>query len=73
MFADWPLLSLAIWTPIMGGAIILAICANNSTLAKQLSLVVSIITFIIAIPLYTQFNADTAIMQFEENIPLITT
>lgn len=71
MFADWPLLSLAIWTPIMGGAIILAICANNSTLAKQLSLVVSIITFIIAIPLYTQFNADTAIMQFEENIPWI--
>ena len=67
MNLDANLLSLAIWTPIIGGVVILA-TGNDSKapIARILALVFSLLTFAITIPLYTQFDAQTADMQFLE-------
>ncbi|MDH5447209.1 MAG: NADH-quinone oxidoreductase subunit M [Gammaproteobacteria bacterium] len=68
MFVDWPILSLVIWIPIIGGILVLA-TANESRVSQTrvLSLVVSILTFILSIPLYTDFQIGTHLMQFQEN------
>ncbi len=66
MYADWPLLSLVIWTPIIGGILVLFAGDREPSGARKLALVVSIATFVLSIPLYTQFNTDTHLMQFVE-------
>ena len=72
MFTDWPLLSLVIWTPIVGGMLVLATGSDkNAVEAKVLTLVVAIATFLISLPLYTEFNTQLASMQFVENISWI--
>ena len=74
MSADFPILSLAIWLPIIGG--ILVLTANDdkhAPMARVLSLVVSILTFIVTIPLYTQFDTNIYQMQFSEMHSWIST
>jgi len=72
MFMDWPLLSLVIWTPIFGGILVLATGSDkNAVEAKVLTLVVAISTFLLSLPLYTEFNTQLASMQFVENISWI--
>ena len=67
MFEAWPLLSLVIWTPIIGGILVLATGGDkNATEARVLGLVISIVTFLLSIPLYTKSNTATAGMQFIE-------
>ncbi len=67
MFADWPLLSLVIWTPILGGiAVLSANSDSQKTVARGLALLFSIITFVLSIPLYTAFDTGTGAMQFVE-------
>lgn len=73
MFSDWPLLSLVIWTPILGGiAVLFAGSYTNSATARVVALLFSIITFVLSIPLYTEFNTATAAMQFSELTPWIS-
>lgn len=72
MFADWPLLSLVIWVPIFGGLLVLATGGDkNAPEARMLSLVVAVVTLLLSIPLYTNFQMDTANMQFVELHPWI--
>lgn len=72
MFSDLPLLSLVIWTPIIGGLLVLAAGSERSALeAKVLALLVSLITFAVSIPLYTDFDSTTYQMQFVELAPWI--
>ncbi len=66
MYADWPLLSLVIWTPILGGVLVLFAGDREPSGARKIALVVSLVTFALTIPLYTQFNAETHLMQFVE-------
>ncbi len=66
MYADWPLLSLVIWTPILGGILVLFAGDRDPAGARKIALVVSIITFLLTLPLYTQFNTGTHLMQFVE-------
>jgi len=66
MFSNLPLLSLVIWTPIIGGMLVLAAGSKNSIEVKVLSLLISLVTLILSIPLYTQFDPSLASMQFEE-------
>lgn len=66
MFSNLPLLSLVIWTPIIGGILVLMTGSKNSIEAKVLSLLFSLVTFVLSIPLYTQFDTSTANMQFVE-------
>ncbi len=66
MFSE-NLLSLVIWLPIIGGILVLATGSDQrASLARLLSLVISILTFAASIPLYLRFNTTTASMQFEE-------
>jgi len=65
MFDDLPLLNLAIWTPIIGGMLVLFFSKEEqATTARWLSLIIAIATFIITIPLYTDFELSTHQMQF---------
>ena len=66
MFADWPLLSIVIWLPIIGGFIVLAAGDKAPDGARRLALGFSIATFLISIPLWTEFDRTTHAMQFEE-------
>ena len=67
MFADWPLLSLVIWTPILGGiAVLSANSESQQPVARGLALLFSLLTFVLSIPLYTAFDSGTAAMQFVE-------
>ena len=60
MFSDWPLLSLVIWTPILGGLLVLTTGSDKQApLARLTALFWSVVTFLISIPLYTA-------MQFTE-------
>jgi NADH-quinone oxidoreductase subunit M len=73
MFADWPLLSLTVWTPIIGGMAVLFSGDKGDTMGvRKLALVVSVITFILSIGLYTGFDSSTANMQFVERFEWIS-
>ncbi|MFV2057021.1 MAG: NADH-quinone oxidoreductase subunit M [Thiohalomonadales bacterium] len=68
MLADFPfLLSLVIWTPILGGLLVLFFSRDDqATTARWLSLIIAIATFLLTIPLYTGFELSTHQMQFAE-------
>jgi len=66
------LLSLLIWLPVLGGAVVVAIGNNRSEVAKWISLAISIIVFALSLGLWTGFDTTTAAMQFVENTPWIT-
>jgi NADH-quinone oxidoreductase subunit M len=67
MFADWPILSLVIWTPVFGGALVLATGKDtNAPIARALALLVAVLTFLLSIPLWANFAIGTADMQFVE-------
>ncbi|MBE2264112.1 MAG: NADH-quinone oxidoreductase subunit M [Burkholderiaceae bacterium] len=59
------LLSLAIWTPIMFGVVLLALGRDENVRAvRWVALVGAVISFLITLPLYGGFKVDTAAMQF---------
>ncbi len=67
-----PLLSLAIWLPIVGGLLVLATGSDrNAGLARPLALAVAVAGFLVTIPLYTGFDVTTSAMQFTELRPWI--
>ncbi len=66
MLADLPLLSLVIWTPILGGAAVLFVGDGNPQGARRLALVVASAAFLLCLPLYSLFDTATAAMQFRE-------
>ncbi len=71
MFADHAL-SLAIWLPIVGGVVVLLTGSDaRAGLARGISLLVALATFVATLPLYLHFNAQTAAMQFVENRPWV--
>ena len=62
-----PLLSLAIWVPIVGGLLVLATGSDrNAPMARSMALLTSVIGFLVTIPLYTGFDNSTSAMQFVE-------
>jgi NADH-quinone oxidoreductase subunit M len=73
MFADLPLLSLVIWVPILGGLFVLAVGDKDPWGARPVALIVTLLTFLLSIPLYTGFDTTTASMQFVEKMPWIET
>ena len=66
MLLETMLLSLVIWTPILGGIAVLLVGDKRATAARRLALMVAVLTFVISIPLYTLFDITTADMQFQE-------
>jgi NADH-quinone oxidoreductase subunit M len=66
------LLSLAIWTPIAFGVVLLALGRDDQAqTVRWLSLVGALVSFLVTLPLYSQFNTATAAMQFVENFSWI--
>ncbi len=64
---DLPYLSLVVWTPILGGIwVLLASGARNAPTARTIALIVSLLTFVMSLPLWTQFDISTHAMQFQE-------
>ncbi|MEF8700699.1 MAG: NADH-quinone oxidoreductase subunit M [Candidatus Accumulibacter sp. UW20] len=62
-----PLLSLAIWIPILAGFVVLATGSDrNAPLARTLSLIGAVAGLLVTIPLYTGFDMLTPAMQFVE-------
>ena len=71
MAFDLPLLSVLIWFPILGGLAVLVAGDQEPWGARSLALIVSVLTFLLSIPLYTGFDTSTAQMQFVEFSPWI--
>ncbi len=66
------LLSLAIWTPIVFGAVLLALGRDEQArMVRWLALIGSIVSFLVTLPLYSRFDTSTAAMQFVEKAPWI--
>ena len=62
-----PLLSIAIWLPIVSGALLLAFGRDDRAEAvRWTALVASIASFVVTLPLVTGFDPNTAAMQFGE-------
>ncbi len=67
MIFGFPVISVAIWLPIIFGILVLATGDDkNAPLARMIALVGSVLGFLVTIPLYTGFILDTAEMQFVE-------
>jgi NADH-quinone oxidoreductase subunit M len=67
MFFGLPIISVAIWLPIIFGILVLATGNDkNAQLARTLAMVGSVLGFLVTIPLYTGFVRDTSEMQFVE-------
>ncbi|MFM9900365.1 MAG: NADH-quinone oxidoreductase subunit M [Polaromonas sp.] len=61
------ILSLAIWTPIFFGAVLLAIGRDEqANSVRWVALIGALISFLVTIPLYTGFDTATSAMQFVE-------
>jgi NADH-quinone oxidoreductase subunit M len=66
------LLSLAIWTPIAFGAVLLAMGRESQANAvRWLALIGALVSLAVTLPLYSGFALGTAAMQFVENTPWI--
>ena len=72
MLTGFPILTLTIWVPIIAGLVVLATGSDrNAGTARFLALIGSIAGFLVSLPLFTQFDATKAGMQFEELTPWI--
>ncbi|TAN54569.1 MAG: NADH-quinone oxidoreductase subunit M, partial [Betaproteobacteria bacterium] len=67
-----PLLSYAIWVPILAGLAVLATGGDrNAPVQRWLALAGAITGFLVTIPLWTQFSLQASGMQFVEHSPWI--
>ena len=63
------LLSLAIWLPIVSGALLLALGRDNQAASvRWLALLAAVISFGATLPLIGGFDNATAAMQFQEKL-----
>ena len=68
------LLSLAIWTPIFFGVVLLALGRDDQTKAvRWFALVGALVSFLLTLPLYDRFKINTSAMQFVEKESWIST
>lgn len=67
MIFGYPLLSVAIWLPIIFGLLVLATGNDrNAPLARIIALVGAVLGLLVTLPLYTGFDRMTSAMQFVE-------
>jgi len=69
-------LSVLVWLPILGGILLLAMSRTEGAtrglrLDRLVALGISVLTFVLSLPLWTAFDPATASMQFVERVPWI--
>jgi NADH-quinone oxidoreductase subunit M len=62
----WPLLSLLVWLPMIGGVLTLAAGNDRPSRARWTALGTAIATLLLCVPLYTGLDATSAAMQLVE-------
>jgi len=72
------ILSVLVWLPIIGGILLLALGSKEGAAKgwrpdRLIALAISVLTFVISLPLWTAFDPTTASMQFVERLPWIRT
>jgi len=67
----FPLLSILIWLPIVAGFVVLALGERRVNAAKWLALIVTLLTFVLSLPLLVHFDSSTAALQFVEKLAWI--
>src|SRR2546423_867035 len=65
------LLSLLIFLPTAGAVLLLLFPASKPEAAKWFAFGISVVEFLISIPLWTRFEVDSGAFQFVERIPWI--
>ena len=66
------LLSLAIWTPIAFGVVLLALGRDDQArVVRWFALIGAVVSLLVTFPLYTGFKTGTSAMQFVEKAPWI--
>ena len=66
LYLDIPLLSLLIWTPLIGGVLLLFIDQKNDQLIKVSGFTISTVTLFISIVLLINFDTSQYLLQFNE-------
>lgn len=72
MFEGWPLLSLLVWLPILGGVVVLLAGDRDADRARWIAVTTAAVTFLLSLGLWTGFEPGTAAMQFVERTPWIS-
>ncbi|OOG42800.1 NADH-quinone oxidoreductase subunit M [Polaromonas sp. A23] len=66
------LLSLAIWTPVFFGVVLLALGRDDQARSvRWIALIGAVVSFLVTLPLYGGFEVGSSAMQFVENAPWI--
>src|SRR5262245_8571266 len=72
MLFGLPLLSLVIWVPIVAGIVVLATGSDrNAPAARWLALAGSLLGLLVALPLWSRFDATAHGFQFQEVVSWI--
>ena len=66
MEIGYPILSTVVFMPIVGGLLLMLFSRKQETLIKFGALAVSVITFVLSLPLFSNFDKTTHQMQFVE-------
>ena len=73
MTGHFPILSVLLWLPILGGLLVLLAGRVAPPTVRWLALFFAVLSFAVSVPLWTQFDSSTAAMQFTEKLPWINT
>ena len=65
--SNWPLLSVLIWLPILGGALVLALGNARAGAARWLGFAVAVLTFVFSLGLLSGFDYADPGLQFVES------
>ncbi len=68
---NWPLLSLLVWLPILGGVLALAAGNERPSQARWVALATALATFALSLPLWLGYDQTDPRMQFVEQHPWI--
>ena len=68
---EFPILSLLIWLPIVGGLWVLFAGGNSQNIARWGSLVIALVTFLVSVRMYFAFDVGVSGIQMEERTPWI--
>src|SRR5918995_2009970 len=71
--AGFPLLSLILFTPLIGAILLLFVSRRNEGAIRWIANIVTAVGFLVSVPLWFWYNAQNAEFQFVERLPWIPT